>query len=243
MIWFMSSASQIYDRIMGKKPAKMPQVGFMIGHQPPARNPGPPPFRMPTAPQGSPIPYIEEYADGSAKLIRGEKSEWVKRPDEGENKVVNDELYPQENLRELIHQFQLRGLIRANVASQLVAQLERDGLWVNPTSSYKASPPPTPPDFRSVKGYPSRYGMPDLEYSAIGDKSEPKTGATFRPHSPGVNEYQSKGEVLLGKIRDYAIKNDFSAEDIQALFEAGRAAALKIPSDLTARATSADGWE
>lgn len=139
---------------------------------------------------GCPIPYIEEYEDGSAKLIRGDEYEWVKRPDDGGGNVAKISLFPCENLREMIHQFNWFGEISADVARQLLYQLDRDDFGASPHSPSRQKVedaiPPSPSSDRSVKGNsPGRSysatikdsvmnGL-DLEYSAIGDKSEPKT--------------------------------------------------------------------
>lgn len=56
-------------------------------------------FEIQAAPEGRPIPYIEEYEDGSAKLIRGDESEWVKRPAEEAEKMDSQEPKPWEGPR------------------------------------------------------------------------------------------------------------------------------------------------
>lgn len=167
MIWLMSSARGIYDRIMGKNTAKQPKLGFMIGHEPPARNPGPPDFEIQAAAEGNPIPYIEEYEDGSAKLIHGAESEWVKRPDEGEKMSLDNSNIPVPP--ELPH----------HKAASAFVTLEALGYAYYGGEKWRA-PRPRREDFevsdpmKSRWQDPPNYGKPDLECSAIGDKSEPR---------------------------------------------------------------------
>lgn len=158
------------------------KLGVRSGcHEPPVRNPGPPDFEIQAAPEGCPIPYIEEYEDGSAKLIRGDESEWAKRPDEEGGEMSKNGLIKMS--------FNAYDRYRAaeDKLRSLGYEYTGDEYW-RPTIGPEGEDGKTLEDCKArfnqafyegvEKGRstnsPKINMFPDLEYSAIGDKSEPK---------------------------------------------------------------------